>query len=390
MSARESRKKESADGARRAPSLLYTKIAWTSLAVAVVIAAVVLTAAAGRATVVVTLKTDTTSKEVVMRVARREAQGSIQSGGQPMVVGDIVESIGSARATKAVRSTAATPQRARGSVVLINTTARPQPLVATTRLLTPTGVLFRIPRPVTIPARARVTSEAVADLPGSSGNVGPTRWRIPGLSLSLQSLIYAESAAAMTGGMREVRQVDAVDIAEVVAKAEVEAVKKAEAALAAAPNLTRFSRTTTIIRKLNAKAGENVPEIIADVQATVTHVFADPAAASSAIRQFIQQQEVGAGREVLELRGDISSFELGKIFRNEGYAELRGSVTLVTRRGTAGFVEEIRRALLGRQKDDGQAQLLSRQDVAGATVRLSPPWRRRLPDRSDHIRVLIR
>ncbi len=374
------------DGAARAPSFLYAKIAWGGLAIAVAVAAVVLASVSGSATVSVKLKTESTSERITLRVLSKASADTTA----PNVVGDIVDSVGSAKATKTIVAGASLPGRAHGEVTLINTSAHSQPLVATTRIVSANGVLFRLSRAVTVPAHGKATAEIMADEVGEAGDVDPGRFTIPGLSSSLQRVIYGQSTEAMRGGLTQVRRVDAVDISEVAARAEIEAVKNAEAALTAAPTLARFSRPTTTIRTLNAKAGQNVAELTADVHATVTHVLVDPVAANVALRSIIRNAAAERGRDVVAMTGDVSSFALGKIYRTEGYAELEGTVTTITRPLPTGLETELQRLFAGMSKEDAIAQRRSRDDIDDIEVRFSPPWLRRLPSRSDHIRVLIR
>lgn len=374
----------------RVPSFFYAKIAWIALAVAVVIAGVVLTTASRSAVVSVTLKSAESERDLTVRVVQTTPGQTDATVAQPVVVGEIVESIGTARATKPIKATQSVIGRAEGTLTIVNTTGRSQPLVATTRFLSPKGVLFRLVRGVTVPARSRVNAEVRADQPGAEGDVGSTRWRIPGLSSSLQSLIYGVSEGAMTGGLREARRVDEVDIAEVVAKAEIEATKNAEKALSVAPNLFRFSRTTATIRTLNAKAGQNVAELSADVRATVTHVLVDPAAAKTAVRQFLESDVAREKRDLVDVAGDVSSFELEKIFREEKAAEIHGTMKLTTRPSGSGLAQELQGAVTGLAREQVRVQLLGREDVADASVRITPPWLWTLPSRSDKIRVLIR
>ncbi|OGL89014.1 hypothetical protein A3H75_03040 [Candidatus Uhrbacteria bacterium RIFCSPLOWO2_02_FULL_51_9] len=101
---------------------------------------------------------------------------------------------------------------AAGRVVIKNTTTRNQPLVATTRLLSPGGVLFRLKESVTVPAGGEVTARVYADKSGKQGELGPTKFTIPGLFEPLQQKIYAESSEPMTGGVLAIGIVSKEDI----------------------------------------------------------------------------------------------------------------------------------------------------------------------------------
>lgn len=91
---------------------------------------------------------------------------------------------------------------AEGVVVITNTTTSDQPLVATTRLLSKEGVLFRLREPVVVPSGGEVEARVYADVAGAAGNAEPTTFTIPGLPLAQQAQVYAASTEAFTGGIR--------------------------------------------------------------------------------------------------------------------------------------------------------------------------------------------
>jgi hypothetical protein len=103
--------------------------------------------------------------------------------------------------------------RAEGKVKIINNSGGAQTLVATTRLLRD-DTLFRLKDRVAAPAGETAEVAVYADQIGAAGDLGPGKFTIPGLSPSLQKLIYAESEAPMTGGATETKVVGAADILE--------------------------------------------------------------------------------------------------------------------------------------------------------------------------------
>lgn len=119
--------------------------------------------------------------------------------------------------------------KARGTVVLYNAFSKEsQPLVATTRLQSSDGKIFRIVQSVTIPGFSEqdgqtqpgsVEVEVQADDPGQEGNIDPTKFTIPGFSGGPKAeKIYAESKEAFHGGgsgdgsERSVSQGDVVSV----------------------------------------------------------------------------------------------------------------------------------------------------------------------------------
>lgn len=94
------------------------------------------------------------------------------------------------------------PGKASGMVTLINKSTRPQALVATTRLLSDSGVLFRLAKAVTVPAKGEISAKVIADKPGKEGDIGISTFTIPGLLPARQKEVFAKSEQPMTGGIK--------------------------------------------------------------------------------------------------------------------------------------------------------------------------------------------
>jgi hypothetical protein len=81
-----------------------------------------------------------------------------------------------------------------GKVTLINNYTKAQPLVATTRLLSSDGKLFRLTNAVNIPAGGTLVADVYADKASPEMEIDtPTKFTIPGLWAGLQKDIYAEN-----------------------------------------------------------------------------------------------------------------------------------------------------------------------------------------------------
>ena len=98
------------------------------------------------------------------------------------VPGSVYEISRSITDTFPVSSSVTVEIRAEGPVRIVSELARAQTLIASTRLVTPDGVLFRLKNTVAVPAFGAVEGVAVADESGPSGDVGETTFTIPGLN----------------------------------------------------------------------------------------------------------------------------------------------------------------------------------------------------------------
>lgn len=102
--------------------------------------------------------------------------------------------------TKTVSSSAS------GTLTIYNTQTKAQHLVANTRFATTAGLIFRIHSSVTIPGGSTsrpgsLSVKVYADQPGSTYNVAPTSFTVPGFAGTPQeSQVYARSTTAMAGG----------------------------------------------------------------------------------------------------------------------------------------------------------------------------------------------
>jgi hypothetical protein len=102
-------------------------------------------------------------------------------------------------------------QKARGTVVIYNEySAEPQTLVASTRLLSQDGKLFRLVSGVTVPGMSEsdgksepgaIEAAVIADQPGAEYNIGPSAFTVPGFQGSPKHAKFsAKSVKIMAGG----------------------------------------------------------------------------------------------------------------------------------------------------------------------------------------------
>ncbi len=118
-----------------------------------------------------------------------------------------------------------------GVITIVNEMSFAQQLVATTRFVTPEGVLFRLVDGVSVPGGGSVTATVRADEEGGAGDIAPTTFTIPGLSESRQKLVYAQSSEAFTGGVTMVAVVGQGELDAASKKLQDELVADAKAML---------------------------------------------------------------------------------------------------------------------------------------------------------------
>lgn len=144
------------------------------------------------------------------------------AGGRPFVLTRVLET--DVEITSDFEATGiggSTEGKAKGMITVINETGRQYTFVATTRFLSEDGVLFRLNRQSVIAADGETDIQVTADEGGAAGDVGPTDyWTIPGLSASLQKVVWGRSTAGMTGGSGTTTIVSVDDLADAKAESE--------------------------------------------------------------------------------------------------------------------------------------------------------------------------
>lgn len=121
-------------------------------------------------------------------------------------------------------------KRSKGVINVINESNQDWSLIKNTRFQTADGLVFRSQNFVTIPAKrgdqpGSLNIEVIADdqdvngeIIGERGNIGPTKFFVPGLNAENQKVLYAQSSESMTGGQ--------TDLIKLVTKDDLTAVEE--------------------------------------------------------------------------------------------------------------------------------------------------------------------
>ncbi len=216
------KKKVTKKKAQQPQVTLYRNIAIGFLFVTVILLAAVAYMSVKKVSIAVTVSPQSVQVDALARVGEKaEDMPHITGVANKVEVGTSREFTPTGTEEKQVNAT--------GTVTLVNETGKNQPLVATTRLLSPEGKLFRLKDGVTVPAQGEVEASVYADMAGGDYEIGPSKFTIPGLWEPLQERIYGVSAVSMAGGLLQVGVVSADDIQK--AKDEIRATLIEEARL---------------------------------------------------------------------------------------------------------------------------------------------------------------
>lgn len=279
----------------------------------------------------------------------------------------------------------------RGTVTLTNKTGSSQTLVKTTRLLTPDGKLFRIDTQVIVPAGGSVDAPAYADQTGGTFDIASgVKFTVPGLPVSMQSVIYAESKSAFTGGKRLVSVISKEDIDRAVEelKGKLEAEEKGVLREQAGTVFTGESFSAEVTdKKVSVEAGTEADGFDVTLTVKLVGVFYDrQGAASMAERKLYEQLKPGrefrnvnleALQTLVEKVDAAGEKSTVKVYLDGFSVPSTNSSALAPSRFTGKRAEEIRKILV----DEGVAE-----DV---TVEFFPFFISKAPRLPDHVIVEV-
>ncbi|NTW22750.1 hypothetical protein HGA34_04415 [Candidatus Falkowbacteria bacterium] len=168
-----------------------------------------------------------------------------------------------------------------GKATIVNNYNESQPLVATTRLLSADGKLYRIKDTVTVPASGSIDVAIYADEQKAENVVQPTKFTIPGLWAGLQDKIYAENKEATVYQEKATKIVDQSDIDKAVEELKLTLAKQAENQLSP-DEKNKFNQflykldDNSITFEADGKAGDEREKINVKVKGVVSIVaFSD-------------------------------------------------------------------------------------------------------------------
>jgi hypothetical protein len=281
------------------------------------------------------------------------------------------------------------PAKAHGTVTIFNEQSMAQSLVATTRLLTPEGVLFRIVEGVNIPAKGSVQVEARADQPGKAGEVGPTRFTIPGLNASKQTIVYATSVDAMVGGVerrRRLTQDDFEHAQEVFVNDIAQEVVAGWRAKAPEHLAASVVKTEVISQASDVEEGTEAGAFTLNTSVRVSAVFYDAERLGKRAEQLVADH-VPEGQGFAGINGDPIVL-LEQVDAAKGLARARVEAKGFAQVAASADMLNPER-FMGLTAAQAKAYFEAFQAIESAEVKLTPFFIRHVPRLADHITVTI-
>ncbi|PIP17509.1 MAG: hypothetical protein COX43_03945 [Parcubacteria group bacterium CG23_combo_of_CG06-09_8_20_14_all_35_9] len=282
---------------------------------------------------------------------------------------------------------------ATGKITVINRYSKTQPLVATTRFLSPQGVLFRSKYRIDVPPGGKKEVEVYADKSGKEGKIGPTHFTIPGLWAGLQDKIYGESYAPMTGGEKTVKFVTGDDITKGREKLSQElfetALEEFGSRLREKETFLAESTTKEIVEsKVNATANSEKDEFEVSLRVKVVGVALEEEKllnlAEAKLKAGLAKDE-----ELVDINPKSLTYSLENYDPKKGTIEIKASIEGQTLLKESSSIFNKDR-LTGLTQREVQAYFAAFPEIEEVKVKLTPFWLKKIPNQKDYIKLIIK
>lgn len=368
------------------PHKSYQHIAFVFIILAVILILGVSYLALSKVTITLTPSDAKISHEFRMTISE---EPNMSTSTNSVLAGKIIREQVEASGSSMVESENEIESQAEGEVVVYNDRNVTQNLVATTRLLTTDGVLFRLENRITIPANSSVKAKVYADKKGASGNIGPSTFTIPGLSTDLQSLVYAKSETAMSGGVRKIGVLTESDIERAVADLENKILKeRTEETKAELNNMDLIGINSRLTdNNYEPELGQEVDSFEVNIEMEFEAVFANKEDILEMAKYELKNKTESEGQYV---NVDPSSlkYELISIGASGKEAEIKimieGLASLDPNKDM--FDKNL---LVGFTEDDLKLYFSQFESIEKIKVEFSPFWVKKVPILKDHIIIEV-
>ncbi len=279
-----------------------------------------------------------------------------------------------------------------GEVIIINNYTKNQPLVATTRLLSPDGKLYRLKKTVNVPAGGTVKVAVYADEPKEEMAIGPTKFTIPGLWAGLQDKIYAESKGKFVYQKKIKKHIKQEDIDNALRDLKQELLLKAKSDVNEV--YKDYSQViykiddNSIETKINGKVGDEVDNFLVEIKAKVMVVaFSGEEAAKLAKQKFIAS--LPPNKEMISFDKNNIIYSLNNFDYDGGTATINATFEgRVTLREGASIIDIDK--ILGLNQKQLDAYLSSLPEISGFEVKFYPSFIKKVPRLKDRIKVEVK
>ncbi|MHB8660634.1 MAG: hypothetical protein ACYC75_01685 [Minisyncoccota bacterium] len=286
---------------------------------------------------------------------------------------------------------------ASGSITIYNTQSKAQRLITNTRFATAAGLVFRIHAAVTVPAGSStkpgsISARVYADQAGSSYNVDPTSFTVPGFAgTPLESKVYARSSGSMTGGASgNVPVVDPVletNTRTALIKALTSDLASSLQGQVPSGYMLLDGAATTTFQELESVPSSTAGMVDVKEQGTITAVVFPNAALASAVATSVTGLSYQGEPLTIASSSNLALTSSGALDPQATSFSfmLTGTVSLIYTVDP----NRIAAAVAGKTRSEAEVALTNYPEVKRALIVLRPFWRQTFPQDPSSISVVV-
>ncbi|MCK4539682.1 hypothetical protein KAU09_00835 [Candidatus Parcubacteria bacterium] len=279
-----------------------------------------------------------------------------------------------------------------GNVVIYNNYTKNQPLVASTRLLTRDGKLFRIRNTINVPSNGSIEVEVYADKPCPEMAVKSAKFTIPGLWAGLQEKIYAETKTSLDYKQKVKKYITQNDVDDKARELKQLLLKKAKEEIN-----EEYKEYSQIIYKINEnsveseidkKVGDEVDTFNYSMSAEVVVVaFDENKTAKLAKQKFLSA--LSGNKDLISFDEENIVYSLNNFDTDARTANINASFE-----GKVGLkkdcdVVEVEK-ILGLNNEQLEVYLKNLDEIAGYEIKYTPSFIKKVPKLIDRVNIEIK
>lgn len=374
------------------PKNIYRKIAFSFIVLTLILVSAVLYFGFFKLTIIIIPAQEKITDSSTMEVLSGETGVASAVPGQDQIYGVVREVPVELSREFSAGGKEVLGEEVTGKVTIINNYVKNQPLVATTRLLSPGNKLFRLKNTVNVPAGGRVEAEIYADIAKPEMAVGPGRFTIPGLWAGIQDKIYAESQEAMKYSQKVKYVIERSDIDNAVsqlkndlltnAKIQVgEAYKNYAQALYAVDN-------NSVTQEASGKVGEAKEKFSIKMKIMVTVVAFNDDEIYNQVKAKLAAA-LADDKEISKFDKQDMSYALASFDISQGAAIVKvDSTAQAVLKDSSKIIKK--NSLTGLDYEQLKIYLNGLPEVAGYQINFFPSFIKKAPNLVDRIEIEIK
>lgn len=279
-----------------------------------------------------------------------------------------------------------------GQITLYNKYNKSQPLVASTRLLSASGKLYRLKNSVTVPAGGQVVADVYADQAKPEMAVGAELFTIPGLWEGLQDKIYGQSLEGAIKYQQKLRRIIAQDDID-KALADLKQVLKDKVKADFDNTYNDYDYKFYNLDELNlkfavsGKVGEEKDQLPVSMSGTV-EVIAFNSDQAQDLAKLSSAAKLPAGQDLLNLDTSNLKYELTKFDPNMVMAEVNMTYDVKVRANNKNEIVD-KNKIIGLSEDQLKQYLSNIKDIRTYNIEFYPAFIKQVPRLTDRIEVKV-